>query len=243
MNYRLSILCFFLLVIFTRCQKLSCFDNAGSQVSVRRSVASFHEIELQDNIHLVLTQDTIETVRVEAGKNLEPNIITIVENGRLLIRNTVGCSWAGNPNERITVYASVKKLDYLHYASSGNITSSNTLQADKIMFYSKLGAGTIDINLVAKETTVNIQYEIADCRFRGKSDVGIVYVNARGGIDFRDFEVKDMNLGYVGVRDAVINVTTRLEAFIFHSGNVYYKGRPSISNVTYYGKGRLYPHP
>ncbi|HVG13277.1 MAG TPA: DUF2807 domain-containing protein, partial [Flavisolibacter sp.] len=110
----------------------------------------FNEIDINDNIDLVLTQDTTEKIMVEAGSSLAPNITTSIRNNTLFIRNESSCKWLRSPSEKITVYVSVRKLIRLTYNASGKVTTTNTIKADGITFFSDEGAGNIDIDLEAK---------------------------------------------------------------------------------------------
>lgn len=238
----ITILLLLCVLLFNRCSKPSCLESSGPITSTMRDVSPFHQIDLYNNLNLVLTQDTLEVIRVEAGEHLQPNISTTIENGVLILKNTTDCNWLRSPSERITVYVSVKKLDGVNYRGSGNITSTNTIIADYIKFYSDKGAGNVNISLQAKRTDAAIEYENADFKFRGKSDICYAYVNARGSIDFEDFEVKTMYIGYASVRNTVIHVTGLLDATIYHKGSLYYKGSP-VTTASYFSSGRLYTAP
>lgn len=241
-NYYTVILPLSLILLFNRCSKSSCFENSGPITSTVREVSPFHQIDLYDNLNLVLTQDTAESIRVEAGEHLQANISATIVNGVLSLKNTTDCNWLRSPSESITIYVSVKKLEAVNYRGSGNITSTNTIIADYIKFYSDKGAGHVNITLQAKRTDAAIEYESADFKFRGKSDICYAYVNARGSIDLEDFEVKTMYIGYASVRNTVLRVTDLLDATIYHTGHLYYKGSP-VTATSYFSSGRLYPAP
>lgn len=238
MNRYFIFSCSIFLVLVPACKKEGCFQNSGSVVTRTRSITSFHRIDLFDNINLILSQDSVESIRIISSEHLQPHISTSIENGILTIRNNTACTWLRAPSEKIMVFLSVKKLDYVNYNGSGTITSTNMINAGTITFQSRKGAGVINIMLNAKKTVINIQEESADFVFHGKSDTCVSYSNARASIDLSDFEVKVMNIGYVGVRDATINVTDALQAIVFHTGNVYYKGKPPFVQTIYYSSGR-----
>jgi hypothetical protein len=241
MKFTVIVLCTVIACLSLQCKKSGFLESAGKVVALQRKATSFHQINLSGNANVILTQDSLESIKVEAGEHLQPNIITSIDKGILTISNNTSANWLRNPKEVINVYVSVKNLDSVVYNGSGNITSANTITADKITFYSRDGAGNIDISLEAKETTANIQYESADFIFHGKSEVCYCYSNARGTIDFKDFEVKTMYIRYAGVRNAFVNVPGYLDAIIYHTGNVYYKGNPKITTPVYYSSGRVYP--
>lgn len=231
--------CLLLAIGSQQCNKSGCLESAGDIVVIDRSAAPFHQIDLFDNIDLVLTQDSIEWIKVETGKNLQPNITTVVDKGILTIKNKATCTWLRSPSEKVKVYVGVKNLDYLTYSASGNVSSTNTIVANKISFYTKVGAGNIDVTLDAKETHADIIYENSDFIFHGKSDVCYSYTNSRGSIDFKDFKVKHMIIGYAAARDATITVTETLESLLYHTGNLYYKGNPASISTQSYSSGKI----
>ena len=240
---KLVVFFFVLFFLQVSCKKPGCFEDAGSLVTIQRETTSFHRVDLFDDVNLVLTQDTLESIKIIAAKNIEPNISVQNENGVLTIRNNTTCKWLRNPNENPTVYLGIKALDHIEYGGSGNVSSTNTIHADKITFYSATGAGNIDISLDAKQVTANVEYESADFIFHGKADVCYGYAGSRGTLDLKDLEVKHLALGYAGVRDVTVNATEVLEATIYHTGNVFYKGNPPNITTTFYSSGRLYRAP
>lgn len=241
MKTLLHILLLFLSVALTCCKKPGCFETAGAVTINERNAASFHRMEIMDKIDVAITQDTAEWIKVEAGTEVQPNIITAISDGILTIKNATTCKWLRNPAEKITVHVGVKKLDYVNYNGSGDVRSTNTIVADDITFYSREGAGNIEVTLDAKNTTATVLYENADFIFRGKTDACYVYVNSRGSIDFENFEARYMSIGYASVRNATIHVTETLESLVYHTGNLYYKGTPSYVSTHSYSSGKIIP--
>src|SRR5688572_24069336 len=113
--------------LFTNCKKPGCFENAGTITVSDRVLTAFDKIHLNDDINLILTQSEEQTVKVTAGKNLQPNISTTIENGTLIIQNTTSCDWLRKPNETIDVMVSTPILKRIDYDGSGSITSTNTV--------------------------------------------------------------------------------------------------------------------
>jgi hypothetical protein len=233
---------FTFLLLFLSCKKTSCLENAGTKVISHRKTASFNKIDLFDNVNLIITQDSTEAIAVEAGANVLPNIITSVEKGVLTIKNSTSCNWLREPSETINVYVSVSNLNNLNYQGSGRVTSTNTIVTDTITIFSKEGAGIVNLSLNAKHTNTNIQQESPDIILNGKSISCHAYIDSRGSIDFKNFEVMFMDIGYTSVRDASINVSEGLNVIIYHTGNLFYKGNPHI-NTKFYSSGRLFQIP
>ena len=102
------------------------------------------------------------------------------------------------------------------------------------------GAGDINLTL---DNGYTGSYVFADdnvsLTLHGKSDVCFTYTGSRGRSDMSDFKVKKMVIEYGGVTDTHVWVTDEMDATIFHTGNIKYKGIPVISRERYYGSGRL----
>ena len=128
------------------------------------------------------------------------------------------------------------------YNGSGNISSTNTLTAPVLFFYSYVGAGNIDVDLQADVAGAYIHQENADITLRGSANRFFTYTNARGSLNLKDLQVKNMVMEYGGVRNATINVTENLDLIIYHTGHVYYKGTPQIKLQTH-STGQLLRQP
>ncbi|MDB5197425.1 MAG: hypothetical protein JWP88_1796 [Flaviaesturariibacter sp.] len=240
-NLYLILILPYTLTQFSSCKKPGCLTDAGTIVVSQRPAASFHQIELQDNINLVLTQDTIERIRIEAGENLQPVITTNISNGLLTIKNAGTCSWLRSPSETIKAYVSVKNLDRLNYNGSGQVTTTNTLLADGITFFSDAGAGNMHIALNAKRTYAYIYGVNTDMIFSGKSDSCYIYTGQRGTIDFRNFIVKHQKVGYGSLRDGYVHATESLHVLQYFRGTLYYKGKPPQVTTEYFSTGKVLP--
>lgn len=228
-----------LILLSVGCKRETCFGETGAVATVTRAVTAFHKMELYDNINVVLTQDTVERLTIEAPEHLIPNIATQIKDGILRVKNEASCAWLRKASEKATLYVHLKKLDTILYAGSGTITSSNTVNADNLTLYSETGAGNINLSVNAVQTFCYIMDENADITLHGTSDVCYSYTASRGTIDFSDFAVKKMVIEYGSVRDAFIYVTDELNSIIYFKGNLFYKGAPQITKDEVHSSGRL----
>jgi hypothetical protein len=224
------------------CQKPGCFENAGTVSSVERKATAFHQIDLYDHIDLILTQDTVEKIRVEAGANLQPNIATEIIDGVLVIRNNTTCKWLRDPQEKISVYVSFKMLNRINYDGSGNVRATDTLHLPQLRISSNTGAGNVELTVNTQLLLAYIHHENADYIIRGIADQCHSYTNARGTIDFSDLKVRYYNIGYSAPKNTYIQASERIDAEIYFKGNVYYKGDPEVKTI-YHDAGRLIKAP
>lgn len=232
----------FLLAVLPACKKPGCFEDAGPTTVVERKGASFHQIDLYDDIDLVLTQDSVEMIRVEAGSSLLPNIAAEVADGILTIQNNTSCAWLRNPAEKVRVYVSFKTLDKINYHGSGDVRATDTLKLNRLDLISEVGAGNIELTVDAGSIYAYIFNENADFILHGRAGECHTYSNARATIDFSDLVVRYYNMGYGAVKDTYIQVTEKLDLEIYYRGNVYYKGNPQI-HTKYHSTGRLMQAP
>src|SRR5688572_21323703 len=87
---------FLCVALLISCKKNGCFENAGSIQKSERPATRFNTIDIKDNINLVLTQDTINKIFVEAGEFISSNIKTEIANNVLAISNEASCKWLRN---------------------------------------------------------------------------------------------------------------------------------------------------
>ncbi|MEJ7912355.1 MAG: DUF2807 domain-containing protein [Chitinophagaceae bacterium] len=232
-----------LLLIWIGCKKPDCLEAAGSTSRQERASPAFTSINIADNINLVLTQGSKEKIEVEGGANVIANIETSVKNEILTVRNNASCKWLQDPSQKITVYLSVANLVRIDYNGSGNISTTNIIQADGITFFTDEGAGNIDIDLRAKRTYVYIYNDNSDIRFRGSSDSCYVYSQEKGTIDFRDFKVRHQMVGYGSIRDGYVHATESLHVIMYFKGTLFYKGSPLRIKTEYLSTGKVLPMP
>ncbi len=227
------------MLFLSGCEKNTCFENSGKVVTSGRIIASPTEIHIYDNINVILTQDTIDKLSVEAGENLQAFIQTETKGDALFIRNTAACKWLKSPSEKINVYLSVTRLNSIVFEGSGNVLSTNILRSYYFLIFSDAGAGVVSLSLNAKDTRVLLIREGPDIILNGSSDTCYTYCTSRATINFKKFVVRSMQLDYGGVRNGFINVTESLGGRIYHTGNVLYSGHPSSIKMEILSTGKL----
>ncbi len=219
-----------------------CFSNTGQIILQDRIVTDFDSIALYNNVDLVLTQDTNNRVRVEAGQNIIGGITTTVTDHMLLIRNTNTCNWLRSYAEPMTVYVSVKNLLKLYYESAGNVTSSNTIRSGHLNIDLWGGCGVIDLDVKVNIGTFIQHMGTADLVLRGTCNVSSVFAG-----DFGKLQLGDMVTGYTfvkntGSNDCYVNTTKMLDATIGSMGNIYYSGNPDSVFTHITGSGDVLPY-
>jgi len=127
MKKTLLLLLFAGLVITSFAQRAVNDDNAE-----KRTVDSFHGIEVATGIELTLTKGTTEEVAVSASESeFRDKIVTEVRNGILRIHYETksGAINKKNQNKRLRAYVSYKSLDLLHVITGAEANVDGVLEA------------------------------------------------------------------------------------------------------------------
>lgn len=203
-----------------------------------RKVGDFDEISLSIPADLYLTQGSKNEVIIEADEDLLEKIETEVSGGRLDIKFERWYNYRGISN--IKVYITVKEIEKLILAGSGEIVSKSPIKSDKIGFIIS-GSGTINIDeLIANRVGVVISGS-GDIRIGGKTKAQELDATVTGSGDFisSEIEFNEADLTITGSGTIKALVVDRLDANITGSGKIYYKGKPVIdANITGSGKIR-----
>lgn len=237
-------LCYLLLVLLitTSCNKPEAPDfikTTGTITTEERILEPFTEIELYNKINLVITQDSVQSVHVEAGKNLLSEITTEVKDGRLKIKNLNKFKFLRSYKKDVTVYVSLPHLWHLIYRGAGNITSTNTITDSTLTFDSYTGTRNIELSVKLREGHFNVSTGPCDILLHGSVGVNYIYNGGNGYINAEDLQTGYTFVTNGGTNDMKINVDKVLFAKISYLGNIYYKGNPYDLSYDITDKGQL----
>jgi hypothetical protein len=227
------------LVNIAACGKGICLQGAGEVSTETRAAASFTEIALFNRVNVVLTQDTINSVQVEAGRHLLSGIETSVENNILTIADNNTCNWTRDLDSRINVYIHTTGLQKISYYGSGDVTSANTLHAEKFTIDSWGGVGSFKLALEAQHCDVLLRQNNADVMLSGNCGFAYVYCGDQGKADLRNLVCNRVYIDHKGIYDTYVHATDTLFANVLYKGNVYYKGNPSSREAVCTNSGKM----
>jgi hypothetical protein len=219
----------YILMSFFSFMLFSCKKDFGMIISETRTAGPVKKIILDHKIDLVLTQSTIETIKVSAGEKTIANVQTELKDSILIIQYKKN-STINDPGNPIEVQVSVADLQMIEYKGSGYITSTNTLLPSSFTIVSSRGAGIVDLKVETGHLVAGIYEENADFIISGKAASAYVYCSSRGTMDLKNMEVKNMSLVYSSVRNGYVWATQTLTGTIYHTGNIFYKGSPVLNN-------------
>jgi len=222
------------------CQKSGdCFKSTGSIIKESRIISDFDTIIARENADIILTQDTVNSVVVEAGEKIISGITTTVADRQLEIGNTNTCNWVRSYDKPMIVHVHVKNLRKIYYLSAGNITTSNVLTPESFLLDVWGGCGSIDLALNVNMGFIYEHLGTADITARGRSVFCSVVSADFGFLQLKDLQTDFCYVSNTGTNDCYLNVTKFLDATIRSIGSIYYTGKPDSvhSNIT--GAGQL----
>jgi Putative auto-transporter adhesin, head GIN domain len=225
----------------TSCKKsgADCFTSTGTVIKQVRIVSDFDTILARENVDIILTQDTVNNVVVEAGEKIIGGIKTVTDNRQLEIDNTNTCNWVRNYNKPLNVYVHVKNLRKIYYLSAGNITSTNVLTPKSFMLDVWGGCGSIDLSINVNQGFIYEHMGTADITIRGRAIYNSVVLGDFGFLQLKELNTDFTYVSNTGTNDCYINAVKYLDATIRSIGNIYYTGKPDTVHAHITGAGQL----
>ncbi len=236
------LLCLLIISFLLSCEKTDpgdCFKSTGKIIMENRPAADISYISLENNVNLILTQDSTPEIIVEAGENLLKDIKTELQNNLLYIRNENRCNWVRSYDKEINVYVSVQSLDSIDYQGSGDIYCTNTIMSDSIILDVRAGSGSINLDIEVISSYLSLHTGTADVNMSGYSGVCFIYANDYGPFNCRKLITDYMYINNRGTNDCYITVKKELGATIEYMGNIYYYGNPPVVFSKILGSGEL----
>lgn len=209
------------------------------------NIVDFHSISVNSAYTVYVKQSNKEEVRVEAEKEIYDLTEITVKEGVLHINikrddsKSSKSIWQKIDNIKLLptlkVYVSIKDVESLSVNGNGKLITENSIASDKL---SLLVAGTGSME-------VDIKSESIDAKLSGPGSITIKgYANkmdiensGAGSIDAYDFEVQNANANLYGLGSMKINVSDKLDAKIYGSGNMLVKGATKEIVKKEYGAG------
>jgi len=194
-------------------------DNAA-KVDEIRNVETFTAIEISGNIELILNQDSIQSVQITASPDLQPKIITKVENGVLKIYSEQIFI-----NRNVKANISTNALEKIIAKGACSITTESQLVVPALSL-ELLGASKAEMDLkVAGLFNVDIK-GASEAIFTGTSQT--LKLNALGASDIKADELiaKNVEVYVAGASHAMLFATESIDATAYGASDIICIGSP-----------------
>ena len=198
----------------------------------KRTVGSFHGVEVATGIELTLTKGATEEVAVSASeKEFRDKIVTEVVNGILKIhyKPKTGAINRRNENKNLKAYVSYKSLDLLHATTGAEVNIEGILEAQKLELKANTG-GVVngEINIGSLKVDQNTGSKIT---LSGKAD----NLEAEGGTGSQ-FMGENLSTNNCSVEMSTgagiyISVEKELNVKANTGGYIKYKGNAGVREL------------
>jgi hypothetical protein len=220
------------------CQDICSSKNSvyGSGVVVEeiREVDSFHSVEIQGSCDLYFVKGTTQELRVIADDNILPLILTWVRHDGTLIIESKGnyTSKSG-----VKVFVSMMEIRGFAISGSGSINGESPFSPQELHLMIA-GSGSIQMDVRAHKVWSYIAGS-GNIHLAGSAESHAVQIAGSSSLDAFDFFVSCYDVQIPGSGECRIFVKNILNVILAGSGNVYYKGSPSVVNTTIVGSGNV----
>lgn len=234
-KYLFLLSCTVLLMSSCRYRHGKQHSGSGVNGSEQRSVTGFTGVETHGDIDIVLTQGNFN-VRVDADRDLLPDIETVVENGRLKVRLKDNVSFMDDRGGA-TVYISAPELSAFETHGSGDIRSEGRIADKNKMEIVISGSGDIDLDLDSPEISTSTDGS-GDITLRGTTRNLACKTSGSGDLHAGDLKAENVKVTVHGSGDASVFASESLDVEVSGSGDVHYRGAPKISTAVH-GSGTV----
>lgn len=215
------------LLLLISCKKEfeNCFRSTGEIQVESRKIASFKNLQVEDNLSVTWHESDSEYVKITAGKNLIPQIKTENQGNTLFIRNKNSCNWTrsySSPFE-IDLYSHSPYL--IRHEGFGVIHCSDTLKASPLTLQ-HYGAG--DLNLLIKVDELFVDFNSpGECVILGQAEKGAYNIQHFGKVRANGLAIKQCEFKMEGENDAWVWVVNRILGEHLSGRTLFLKGTPN----------------
>ncbi|MBI3739098.1 MAG: DUF2807 domain-containing protein, partial [Chloroflexi bacterium] len=200
--------------------------GSGHVVTESRNVQNFTAVEISYPAQVVIRQDDVESLTIEAEDNVIADLRTDVVNGTLEI-DASHRRLRVAPTKTVKITIVVKDLARLHFQSAGTVQLEDLKTDDLTILLD--GAGTLTLD--------QIQLQSLNCSLNGAGTIKAsgevnsmtIDLNGMGSFDAPDLHSQTATVKLDGAGSATVWVDKNLDAEIDGVGSVHYYGDPNLT--------------
>lgn len=221
------------------CRDICCGNDdiiygSGYVVEEIREVNTFHSVVIQGSCDFYFVQSTSQELRVITDDNILPLVVTWVRgDGTLIIDTKSGYSSSAG----VKVYASMVEIRGFTIAGSGSINGESPFSPRELNLIIA-GSGNMFMNIRADRVCSSIAGS-GNIQLVGRANYHNASIAGSGRLEAFDLIVSSYDILLPGSGECRIHVEDVLNVVIVGSGNVYYRGYPSVVNTTIAGSGNV----
>jgi len=218
-----------------------CFKLLGSETTKEIPLESFERLDLREHVEYVLIQDSLDMVVLKGGKNLLNLIEVKSESGLLTIENKNRCGFLRNAKKVVVAEIHFTKLVNIRFIGTEPLTNQGTINTDYLTFYSRDGAGDVNLNINALIVDAEANHGWCNFTLTGTAQKARICAKSNSYCDVSGLTVTDsIYVASETVGDIKINADNlKIYGYITESGNILYKGTPLGIDVMLNGTGTV----
>ena len=233
-----------LIVLNTSCLVVDVIDSvdesndkingSGHLISISRDLPEFDSVDMNTSGKVYITQGSEQEVSVTVDDNIAEYIMTTVRGRRLIIGTKSGFSLS---NFRLIVNLTMNDLEELVTNSSGDFIGKNTISVDRLGLVTN-SSGNISLDLQVEQLYSRI-LSSGDLYLSGVVNKHEASIYSSGNIHAFNLITDTTKIIINSSGDAEVYVSNILDVRINSSGDVFYRGYPTVyQSIT--SSGRLF---
>ncbi len=208
----------------------------GQLKTQERQLPAFQKVELRTSLDVVITEGATARTRVTVDGNLQPLLLTEVEDGTLVIR-TEGRGIDESDGSKVELV--MPKLAAVHIQGSGDVRVQRQSPADALELAVQ-GSGDLSYRGSARTVSVSVQGSGDVLLAGGKADRLDVTIHGSGDVSAKELPVRDASVRIQGSGNTELTATGGELAFdIRGSGDVAWWGEGQVKRSSVRGSGEI----
>jgi hypothetical protein len=218
----------------------NCFRSTGEIEEEFRSIGSFQNLRLEDNLNLTWHFSDSAYVKIRAGKNLIPKITTAINGNELVIRNQNSCNWTRSYSRPFEIDLFSPAPYLIRHEGFGKISCADSLRSSPLTIQ-HYAAGDINLNVAVGELYVDFNSP-GECLLFGLADKGAYSIQNFGKFKLDGVQIKECDVNMEGENDARMWVSDKIRAEHKSTRTIFLKGNP-VRQVQLRSSGKIVPIP
>ena len=212
--------------------------GSGNSLKEQRETASFEGIEVNNAIHVFLSQGNKESVEVEADDNILPYIQTKVRD-RILHITLKGDDQIRNfsPKLPMNVYVTIKKLLEIKAHAASSVEGKSAFKTEKLEIDVR-SAATLELEIEAGTVELDVS-SAANVTLTGVANKIKADLSGASRWDGSELETLKTDIDMSGASSARIKVKDELQYDVSGASRLVYTGDPRIYNAEVSGAGSV----
>lgn len=245
----------FVSFVWTGCD---CIKGSGNIIEGTRSFSGIHSLSLNGDFEVHIRQDTLPSVlHIEAEDNLMPLIIS-EQGADSILRIWWDEDKCLRKHEAIRLTINLPYLKKIENWGSGSITAETDLAGSEFVSFHNDGSANIKLKKVTA-TLADIELEgsggliidelnvaSVDSKLTGSGNIELkngacqahdITLTGSGNLFSFYFETNNTDVVTSGSGNCEVYVTDELNVLLSGTGSVFYRGNPTVLDMTITGTG------